>query len=611
MGHGIVDTLNQLLETLGSSSQYGSQESQSKLSTIRRALHDKKHVIETSRDPFVEGLSTILSAARNPDDGHHSIIHDSPSLNDSTSSANVGVSQMLELMRHQIDAMAGAQIQALSRQSSIASQMQLVPLAQYDIGIASPSIPSSRLESSRQSESWRMSEPHEPIYRRSHESSQTDPFLISMNTPPLSPKSARQEQSVRDHQDAGGGGEPLYADDPVLENEAIHQANAQRLYRPLSTLLANVTMVNVYLVAVEMTKSWYRSQVTQRDLFNYRAIDPSVYDLNGGVKADFSIQILAPNDSKQYHVNFGDIIRLKRVNVEVKYDKTGNKHFNIIMTIKNRPSMRLWQNRDVFKNEKSAENPDIPTQIINVDGQNEPSDLASLESEAVVIYNGDKTKVDHEDLNMVTDLRTWVREKLDALKVTSNREFLKTIGDSGAFASDCIVCVLEVAPEPNVNLVVSDATSVAVVIDLDCMLISNLLESHNRIQPGEWLKLRYVHRMAKPFQRADGSNYIALKACKYSCITRLPQLNLPYKKPIPMDSPSSKRARRMTRMKMWNSVSGLNPSFPRHLFGSTGYVDRLLEHHGGEGDEEEEFEKIKSFTVEESEEGEIQIITSK
>lgn len=58
-------------------------------------------------------------------------------------------------------------------------------------------------------------------------------------------------------------------------------------------------------------------------------------------------------------------------------------------------------------------------------------------------------------------------------------------------------------------------------------------------------------------------------------------------------------------MKMWNSASGLNKSFPRHLFGSTGFVDRLLQYNC---DEEGEFEKVPKSVDEEAEEGEIRAI---
>ncbi|KAK1939643.1 hypothetical protein X943_001885 [Babesia divergens] len=580
MGHGIIDTLDQFLDALNSSSQYGSNEWQTRLSTIRRTLQERRTAIESSSDPFIEGLSTILTVARTPGDITHNRSHVTPPCNDSTSSVGV----------------AGAQIQALSRQSSVTSQYPVNSSVYCDLAYSPMNQPNSRPESICHSESGRSIDERRADEAGSGESSQAEPEYVGPVTP-----SAANIPFNRSPHDSHEVIVEIDADSQEVESPF----SGSGFYRPLSSVKETMTVVNMYVVAVEMIRASVRNLITQRDVLNYRAIDPSVHGTPAGAGVDFSVQILAPNDAKQFHINFGDIIRLKRVNAQLVVDKSGNRHINIIMSLKNHPSMRVWPNESCYSRQDAMSDNNSPTGNDHASQDEATSELSRLESEAQVIYGGNKTGVEPEDLTIISRLRKWVREKLDAVDLTTNRNFLNSIAGAGPYASDFIVCILEVAPEPEVNLVVSDASSVAVVMGLNDILISNLIESNNSVKPGEWLKLRYMQRAPNCFQRADGSNAVVLKACNFSCVTRLPQCDLPHMKPIATSSSRSKRARRATRMKMWNSASGLNKSFPRHLFGSTGFVDRLLQYNC---DEEGEFEKVPKSVDEEAEEGEIRAI---
>ncbi|ORM40349.1 uncharacterized protein BXIN_2192 [Babesia sp. Xinjiang] len=451
---------------------------------------------------------------------------------------SVGVSQILELMRQQIDAVTGAQIQALSRQSPVGTHAHPSPRLAPEITHHSFGLPVSRLDSSRSSDSSVQYDTRSAEDLRSDDWAQTDPIIAGTMTPQKTVSAASPEASS-----------PVGND---MCDNVTSEASAERRvqvtcppkpltpagqYLPLSHVKETMTRINVYVVAVEMIRASVRNLITQRDLLNYRAIDPSIHGTTEGDDIDYSVQILAPNCTNQFHVNYGDIIRLKRVDTKLVVDKSGNRHINIIMSLKNHPSMRVWPNSECRVRTDEPEKGDEGTAGEDqTHQQSQPDPLQQLESEALLIYGGNRTRVDNEDLEIISRLREWVRTKLDAAELTGNRNFLHTIAGASEAASDFVVCVLEVTPEPEVNLVVSDSTSMAVVMGMNDILVSNLLESNNRIQPGEWIKLRYVQRLPQQFKRANGSSYVVLKASTFSCATRLPRCCLPYVKPIPVTS---------------------------------------------------------------------------
>eukprot|EP00371_Babesia_bovis_P000291 XP_001608938.1 hypothetical protein [Babesia bovis T2Bo] len=333
-------------------------------------------------------------------------------------------------------------------------------------------------------------------------------------------------------------------DEANTEASSIPQPSPKAMKQPvqyitLSQIKSNMTKINIYIVAVEMIRAMYRDYCQQRDIINYRAIDPTVESSNSNGIRDYSIQITSPYTSQGYHVNFGDVVRMKRVDAQLVVDKTGGRHVNIILSSKNHPSMRIWPNKLYMNKQQPPESQDGTS-----NAQEKPSEcpdnedaLKKLADEALVVYGGTKTNVNDEDLSTVSSLREWVRDKLKVDDLAINRDFIKLIADAGESIGDLVVCVLEVAPEKEVDLVVSDASSMAVVIGLSDMVITNLVKSHNGIQKGEWIKLRSVIRIREQYKRANGSNYATIKASNYSCVTRLPQLSLPYVKPIKPTSP--------------------------------------------------------------------------
>ncbi|CDR95406.1 hypothetical protein, conserved [Babesia bigemina] len=474
-----------------------------------------------------------------------------------------------------------------------------------ELGPRSFSLPALTTEPLPPREVLRRSSAREANVLRSDESSQTEPVVVETIS---QPSHIYKSQPVVATSAVAADSNLEDAEPPAVATtsttDIITATTEPHVYVPLAHIKHSQQNISIYVVAVEMIRSNLRSVRTQADFLNYRAIDPSVYGTHEDQCIDYSVQILLPNASKHFHVNYGDIIRLRRVNAEFVTDKTGKKHVNIIMGLKNFPSMRIWPNEACRVNtERQDPAASEPVEEECDRKRRRTDDLKKLESEALVVYSGTQTRVDDVDLEMITKLRTWVRDTLDARELITNPEFARTIADAGPCGNDFVVCVLEVSPEPDVNLVVSDASSIALVMGMNDILVSNLLESHNRVQPGEWLKLRYVQRSVTPFKRADGSSHVVLTASKFSTVTRLPILNLPYVKPIPATSSRSKKSRRATRMKMWNEASGLNRQFPLRLRNTTGYVNRLLQFTCME---DGEFEKVTRVSDVEVEEGEIQ-----
>ncbi|GBE61405.1 aminotransferase class III, putative [Babesia ovata] len=607
MGRGILDTLDQILDTLHSSSQCSGEGWQHRITNIRRALYEQRGAIESSNDPLMEGFPHVFVIPLLVDQ-HSASSHVPQTASDPNPSTNSNVSQMLELMRNQIDAVAGAQIHALSRQSPRGTQAHPSPLMSPELGPRSISLPEFATESLPPRELYCRSSARGASVFRSDGSSQTEPVVAETV---IQPSRVSRSQSGTVISGFAGDDNVEEAGPPVAAATSTTDVSAatteSHIYVPLASLKHAQSSISMYVVAVEMIRSNLRSTRTQTDFLNYRAIDPSVYGTAGNKAVDFSVQILLSNDSKHFHVNYGDVIRLRRVNAEFVTDKSGKKHVNIIMNAKNFSAIRIWPN-DACRVTQDPQEPDVSAASEPVEDKckskrHRPDALEKLASEALVIYGGTRTRVDDVDLEMVTKLRTWVRDTLDAKALTTNPEFARTIADAGPCGSDFIVCVLDVSPEPGVNLLVSDASSMAVVMGLNDILVSNLLESHNRVQPGEWLKLRYVQRSVMPFKRADGTNHVALTASNFSTVTRLPILDLPYIKPVPPTAARSKKLRRVTRMKMWNEASGLNRQFPLRLRNSTGYVNRLLQY---TCTDDGVFEKVTRSSDVEVEEGEIQ-----
>ncbi|BAM39049.1 conserved hypothetical protein [Theileria orientalis strain Shintoku] len=115
----------------------------------------------------------------------------------------------------------------------------------------------------------------------------------------------------------------------------------EHVYTPLKEINNSTNKVNLYLVATEMIKSKLFIFKRKMYVFNYNAVDPSVYFNQSYVnpEVDYSIQILAPIDGVHHHINFGDILRLKRVDAHVKHEK-GKKYVNILIPDKCNPTVR-------------------------------------------------------------------------------------------------------------------------------------------------------------------------------------------------------------------------------------------------------------------------------
>ncbi|UKJ87992.2 hypothetical protein MACJ_000434 [Theileria orientalis] len=118
----------------------------------------------------------------------------------------------------------------------------------------------------------------------------------------------------------------------------------EHVYTPLREINSTTDKVNLYLVATEMIKSKFFIFKRKMCVFNYNAVDPSVYFNQSYVNpdVDYSIQILAPIDGMHHHINFGDILRLKRVDAHVKHEK-GKKYVNILIPDKCNPTVRAWR----------------------------------------------------------------------------------------------------------------------------------------------------------------------------------------------------------------------------------------------------------------------------
>ncbi|GIX64209.1 aminotransferase class III, putative [Babesia caballi] len=614
MAHDIIDSLYQLLDTLQSSSRASDEERQDLILSIIRAINERRGVTESSN----KATCAIASASpfgepSNPRD--HALLH-SPEL---FASHDAGRSQILELMRHQIDAVTGAQIQALSRQSPAGTPANPSPRLSPDTRPRPCGAPMSRSESvrtdaSQLSDLCRLPDAHDVHRLRSHESSQTDPVIFSTVAQHVERPSPPQEEATS--RDAEYGRE-IGATAPLEPQSSVEDAatgpttaapiTSPEVYRPLSSVTGDLQSVNMYVVAVEMIRVMPRSEKFRYDMVNYKVIDPSVHGETHDADPDYSLLLLVDGGPNQFHVSFGDIIRLRRVDTTLRVDKSGKQHINIYGRLHKYPAMRLWRATEwLTRPDPLPSGPDGASETqapADASHESEAEALERLRSEAVVLFQEGETRVYREDLEHITRLREWVRRELNVFDLTIRPKFRRKIAEAGPEASDFVVCVLEVSPEPAVNLVVSDESSMAVLTRLNDILVSNLLESSNSIKPGDWLKVKSVQRARQPFKRADGTTYVELEETQYTCVTRLPPCSLPYVKPIPPSAPRSKKARRVTRMRMWNAASGLNRSFPRHLFGSTGYVDRLLQYNYSE---EGSFERVPRSADEEPEEGEIQ-----
>ncbi|KAK2197597.1 Nucleic acid-binding [Babesia duncani] len=341
----------------------------------------------------------------------------------------------------------------------------------------------------------------------------------------------------------------------------------------LSSLSGDMELVDIYLVAVEMIRATIRDMVHQCDVLNYRGIDPSV-ETNCDTMSDYSIQIIASNEHKQYHIGFGDILRLKRVKVQHVCDKGGKTHFNILMDHKNRSSIRCW-------NYKDYKDPD--------DAPEEDKSIQALQALAKPIHQGEKTTLYKQDREAILKLQSWVKKELDPFKIVVKNDYRKSIVDVDDCSSDIIVCVVEKSPEPQIDLVVSDESGMAVVLGFSHILCSNLLNSHNQISPGEWIKIRSIRRNQTMFKRKDDTLWVALKCNNYTCVTRLPPCNLKYttpsdkyKRPTFLQETQNLEEKNeiknhSIRQNAWTANSKLNDEFPLKITRDIGYINSVLQ----------------------------------
>ncbi|GFE55721.1 alpha telomere binding protein, putative [Babesia ovis] len=587
MGDVIEDTLRQLVDTLQPSKEHGDGGPVNSVAIMRRALEERRSVIEVSENPAAEILSTLLAVARSPAQTQLKRGNCLLTTTDTYIPYESKRSPIYELVYNQISAMTDAQMQNVYRQSPVSTHAHPSPRLTPDVHRSPAELSLTRLGTSITSEVSLQSDARVTDYCQTDDGAKTD-INMGTVTPCVATEVAVPEKLVPSGEHHGDPSAEASSDKHMPLESPPKPLQPGNQYLTLSQVKGNMTKINLYVVAVEMIRAVYRDHTLQRDILNYRAVDPSVYMTPDGEERDYSIQITSPYTTTPYHVNYGDIIRMKRVDAQLVVDKAGNRHINIIMTLKNHPSMRVWPNKECIITQNAEEQPS--------------SDPTELESEALVIYSGARTSVTSEDAQIITNLRKWVRDEMKMETLTVNRTFLNRIAEAGEGVSDFVVRVLEVAPEPEINLVVSDSSSMAVVTGLSDIVVSNLMKSHNRIQPGEWIKLRSVQRLPEQYKRSNSGNYARIKASNYSCVTRLPQLSLPYVKPIPVTSPRSKRSRQLTRMKIWTEASRLNRSFPRKLNGSTGYLDRLLQFNCVE---EGGFKKAPPTVDNEAEEGEI------
>ncbi|XP_954216.1 uncharacterized protein TA20285 [Theileria annulata] len=432
------------------------------------------------------------------------------------------------------------------------------------------------------------------------------------------------------------------------------------IYIPLNNIINEMKNINLYVVALEMIRASVRNVNNQRDVFNYRAIDPSVFNTNG---IDYSIQIITSNVKQQHHINFGDILRLKRVDAFTVIDKFGKKHINIIMSIKNFPTMRLWHsNLYNFSNTvlghtattsttnttTSTTGPSTVTEgkransmgmecnrereLINTfstpgkransmvtectmgkgatvtkdtkgnmntsteDSEDIGGGGPDTVTEVINIYGGIKINITNEDNRIIEFLKNWSKKLNPNQLLTS--EYLKKLSEASENPYDFIVKILSVWINEN-TILVTDNINKAIVCNFDPILISNLFNSFNPLQRGDWIKLRSFVRIF------NDNKIITLTTTKYSCVTRLPlqffhnQQDKFVTVSVTVTGPpdtsslviyiiltnlinliikliSNLIRERRVNLDVWSKTSCLNNSFPKRFKRSPTFIQKLL-----------------------------------
>ncbi|AFZ80804.1 hypothetical protein BEWA_002110 [Theileria equi strain WA] len=333
-------------------------------------------------------------------------------------------------------------------------------------------------------------------------------------------------------------------------------------YKSLASITSNMEGIDLYVVVAEMmmNKVNYLNDINSF-IINYRVIDPSVL---GTSDTEFSIQVFSPVNGKGYHIGFGDVLRLKRVNAIVRTFR-GKKYVNITLNVKKNSSIRMW----IHKSNKNLQGND------NGPGTSEaasPKDateteattrIQELQDEAIIVRAGGKTIVSEVDVLIIDKLLAWV-DTLKPLEIISKSEFRKNLMDAEERQPlDFIVYILKVVGTSEV--LVCDSESKAIVKVTSDVLLLNAFKSENPVGQGNWVKLRSFVK--------KGDFIVNME---HSSITRLPPLDLPlYKERIETPRPSKKK--RIIQINEWNSTSALNGHFPRKMTRHNGYVKKMLQ----------------------------------